>query len=124
MKCPTAARAKLLSSRAMSLLQAAERGAVYHADNLDVLARIGDESVDLVYIDPPFNTGKTQRKLTLKTSRDDAGDRIGFGGHRYRTERVGASAYIDRFDDYLAFLEPRMRHAQRMLKPSGSLYFH
>jgi site-specific DNA-methyltransferase (adenine-specific) len=108
----------------MSLLGSTERGAVYHADNLDVLSRIADESVDLVYIDPPFNTGKTQRKLTLKTSRDEAGDRVGFGGRRYRTEHVAHSAYEDRFDDYLAFLAPRLSHAQRVLKPSGSLYFH
>ena len=110
--------------RRMSLLSAAERGAVYHADNLDVLARIADQSVDLVYIDPPFNTGKTQRKLTLKTQRAADGDRVGFGGRLYRTERLAAMAYDDRFDDYLAFLEPRLRHAFRVLKPSGSLYFH
>jgi site-specific DNA-methyltransferase (adenine-specific) len=110
--------------RAMSLLSAGVRGAVYHADNLEVLARIADASVDLVYIDPPFNTGKVQRKLTLKTQRDEDGDRVGFGGRRYRTEQLATSAYADRFDDYLAFLEPRLMHAQRMLKPSGSLYFH
>jgi site-specific DNA-methyltransferase (adenine-specific) len=37
---------------------------------------------------------------------------------------VGSLRYEDRFDDYLAFLEPRLRHAQRLLKPTGSLYFH
>jgi site-specific DNA-methyltransferase (adenine-specific) len=108
----------------MSLLSEAELGAVYRADNLDVLARIDDASVDLVYIDPPFNTGKKQKRLTLKTRRASDGDRVGFGGRRYRTERLGSIAYQDRFDDYLAFLEPRLREAQRVLKPSGSLYFH
>jgi site-specific DNA-methyltransferase (adenine-specific) len=108
----------------MSLLSEAELGAVFEADNLELLARIADASVDLVYIDPPFNTGKTQRRLTLKTERADDGDRVGFGGQRYRTERLAATAYADRFDDYLAFLEPRVREAHRVLKPSGSFYFH
>src|SRR4051812_1561319 len=108
----------------MSLLDRAELGAVYHADNLDVLARIADASVDLIYIDPPFNTGKSQKRLTLKTRRAADGDRVGFGGHRYHTEQVASLAYADRFDDYLGFLEPRLRHAQRVLKPHGSLYFH
>jgi site-specific DNA-methyltransferase (adenine-specific) len=102
----------------------AERGAVYCADNLAVLPSIADGSVDLVYIDPPFNTGKVQRKLTLKTRRNADGDRIGFGGRRYQTEQLAAVAYDDRRDDYLAFLEPRIRHAHRVLKPTGSLYFH
>jgi site-specific DNA-methyltransferase (adenine-specific) len=102
----------------------AERGTVYRADNLQVLPRLADASVDLVYVDPPFNTGKTQRRLTLKTRRAEDGDRVGFGGRRYRTEQLAESSYRDRWDDYLAFLEPRLRHAHRVLKPSGSLYFH
>lgn len=108
----------------MSLLGAGELGAVHHADNLEVLARTDDASVDLVYIDPPFNTGKSQNRLTLKTVRDEAGDRVGFGGARYRTEQLAQVAYQDRWDDYLGFLEPRLRHAHRVLKPAGSLYFH
>jgi site-specific DNA-methyltransferase (adenine-specific) len=108
----------------MSLLAAGESGAIYHGDNLELLPRVPDGSVDLVYIDPPFNTGKTQRRLTLKTSRADDGDRVGFGGRRYRTEQVAEAAYEDRFDDYLAFLEPRLRHAHRVLALHGSFYFH
>jgi site-specific DNA-methyltransferase (adenine-specific) len=98
--------------------------AVYCADNLEVLAGIGDGSVDLIYIDPPFNTGKIQRRWTLKTTRDEAGERIGFAGRRYRTEQLATSAYADHFDDYLAFLEPRLREAHRVLKPTGSFYLH
>jgi len=101
-----------------------ERGAVYCADNLEVLPRIADATVDLVYIDPPFNTGKAQRRITLRTRRAADGDRIGFGGQRYQTEQLASVAYGDSFDDYLAFLEPRLRHAHRVLKPTGSLYFH
>ena len=94
------------------------------ADNLTALAEIADESVDLVYIDPPFNTGKTQRRTQLRTVRDDSGDRTGFAGRRYRSEQLGVREFADRFDDYLAFLAPRVEHARRVLKPEGSFYFH
>lgn len=99
-------------------------GLVCHADNLDVLPRIAAESVDLIYIDPPFNTGRTQRRVQLRTVRDEAGDRTGFGGQRYRSERLGQRAYADTFGDYEAFLAPRLQHAHRMLAPHGSLYVH
>ena len=94
------------------------------ADNLAALPTLADGSIDLIYIDPPFNTGKAQRRLTLRTVRDGVGDRTGFQGQRYRTEELGRSAYADEFDDYLAFLEPRLREAYRVLASSGSLYFH
>jgi len=108
----------------MELPTAQEPGVVHQSDNLALLERIPNASVDLIYIDPPFNTGKTQRKLTRKTVRDDDGDRTGFGGKRYRTEQLAQSAYEDRYDDYLAFLEPRLRQAHRVLAPTGSFYFH
>jgi site-specific DNA-methyltransferase (adenine-specific) len=101
-----------------------ERGLVVHADNLEVLRHVASESVDLVYIDPPFNTGRAQIRDVLRTQRDPAGDRVGFQGERYRTERLARRGFADRFDDYLAFLEPRIVEAQRVLKPTGSLYFH
>ncbi len=97
---------------------------LHHADNLEVLPRIEDESVDLVYIDPPFNTGKAQARVRLRTVADEAGDRTGFGGRRYRTEVVGASAFDDAFDDYLGFLAPRLEQAWRVLTKSGTLYVH
>jgi site-specific DNA-methyltransferase (adenine-specific) len=84
-----------------------------------------DASIDLVYVDPPFNTGRVQKRTRMRTVRDDDGDRTGFAGHRYRTERVSVDAgFEDTFDDYLAFLEPRIREAHRVLSPSGSFYFH
>jgi site-specific DNA-methyltransferase (adenine-specific) len=94
------------------------------ADNLAVLPEIAAESVDLIYVDPPFNTGKRQRREQLKTVRSGQGDRVGFGGQRYRTVRLGSSDFADQFDDYLGFLEPRIQQAHRVLKPTGSLYFH
>jgi site-specific DNA-methyltransferase (adenine-specific) len=94
------------------------------ADNLVALGGIPDASVDLVYLDPPFNTGRTQTREYLRTPRAAGGDRRGFGGRRYRTLRLGARAFPDRFDDYLGFLEPRLREARRVLRPTGSLYLH
>ncbi len=93
-------------------------------DNLELLARFGDETFQLAYLDPPFNTGRTQRRLTLATSADANGDRIGFGGRRYATRLLQESSYRDSFDDYLAFLEPRLRETRRVLRDDGTLYFH
>lgn len=95
------------------------------ADNMDVLPRIPDESVPLVYIDPPFNTG-SQRKLSrIQTTRDNDGDRIGFKGQRYRTTTLGeVGTYSDAYDDYLAFFEPRLRELYRVLTVTGSLFLH
>lgn len=99
---------------------------VVHGECLDVLRSIPDASVDLIYVDPPFNTGRVQRRDRVRTVADDAaGDRTGFAGRRYRTERVGVdSGFVDTFDDYLGFLEPRLREAHRVLRKAGSLYFH
>src|SRR5664280_2703668 len=94
-------------------------------DNLTVLGSLPDDSIDLVYIDPPFNTGKRQTLRRLRTIRDEeVGDRTGFGGRRYRTIQVGSTSYVDVHDDYLDFLEPRLAEIRRVLRPSGSLYLH
>jgi site-specific DNA-methyltransferase (adenine-specific) len=98
--------------------------AIHHGDNLELLARLPDDAFALVYIDPPFNTGREQRRLTLATAADPDGDRVGFGGRRYRTTVVRESAYDDRHDDFLAFLEPRLREARRVLRRDGTLYVH
>lgn len=97
---------------------------IHFGDNLDVLMAMEDSSVDLIYIDPPFNTGKRQGRTQIKTIRSDSGDRTGFQGRRYQTIKVGARAFADTFDDYLAFLEPRLREAHRVLALHGTLYFH
>ncbi len=102
-----------------------ERGRIVLADNLAVLAETPDDSVDLIYVDPPFNTGQRQTLERLKTVHDEAdGDRTGFQGRRYLTLRLGASSYEDIFDDYMAFLEPRLREFRRVLKSTGTLYVH
>ena len=97
---------------------------IYFADNLTTLQSLPSSSVDLIYIDPPFNTGHTQSRTQLRTERSDEGDRTGFAGNRYATVKVGSKAYGDVFDDFIAFIEPRLREAYRLLKPNGSLYFH
>ncbi|MDQ3705521.1 MAG: site-specific DNA-methyltransferase [Chloroflexota bacterium] len=83
-----------------------------------------DASVDLIYIDPPFNTGKKQQRNSLQTVRSEHGNRTGFGGRRYETVNLATQAYRDAFDDYLAFLQPRLLEAHRVLSSTGSLYFH
>jgi site-specific DNA-methyltransferase (adenine-specific) len=95
-------------------------------DNLQVLQKMQTASIDLIYIDPPFNTGRRQARKQMKTIRDDSGDRTGFGGKRYRTEVLAAqpAGYTDQFDDFVGFLRPRMIEAHRILSPTGSLFFH
>nr|MBA2794887.1 site-specific DNA-methyltransferase [Thermoleophilaceae bacterium] len=86
---------------------------------------LDDESFQLIYIDPPFNTGKRQGRRTLQTTADgEGGDRTGFGGRRYRTRLLAESSYADHFDDYLSFLMPRFEHARRLLTVSGTFYLH
>ncbi|NMC54752.1 MAG: site-specific DNA-methyltransferase [Chloroflexi bacterium] len=98
---------------------------IYFGDNLPILQSLPDESIDLIYIDPPFNTGKTQGRTQIQTVRDETnGDRVGFGGRSYRTVELANRAYHDRFDDFLGFLEPRLHEAYRLLAPHGSIYFH
>ncbi len=98
---------------------------VIFADNLDVLRSLPDGGVDLIYVDPPFNTGRKQERRSIRTVRDEVGgDRVGFQGNRYRTVEVGSTAYADSFDDYLSFLEPRFREARRVLKANGSFFLH
>ena len=94
-------------------------------DNLDALAAIPDGAAALVYIDPPFNTGKPQTRERIRAVRDDVhGDRTGFQGRRYRTVRLGASSFPDAFDDYTGFLAPRVEQARRILAPTGSFFLH
>ena len=98
---------------------------VYHLDNLAFLRAMPENLVDLIYIDPPFNTGKVQARRHLRTTRDADGDRQGFGGKNYRTEVLGIQDYEDRLGDgFLDFLEVRLREAWRVLKPTGSIYLH
>lgn len=95
------------------------------ADNLEFLRTVENGSVDLIYIDPPFNTGKRQERRRMKTVRDEQnGDRTGFQGKRYRTIDLGTTGWDDAFDDFMSFLGPRLEEAHRVLSPTGSFFLH
>jgi site-specific DNA-methyltransferase (adenine-specific) len=93
-------------------------------DNASVLERLPAGMFDLVYLDPPFNTGRAQARRTLSVIADDGGDRIGFGGRRYSSRLLRTLSYDDAYADYLAFLEPRLARARELLSAHGTLYFH
>jgi site-specific DNA-methyltransferase (adenine-specific) len=98
---------------------------IFFGDNMDILHdHVASETVNLIYIDPPFNTGKTQTRTTIAVQRDEAGDRVGFQGKRYRSITMGTSSFEDAFDDYIAFMEPRLKESHRVLTPDGSLFLH
>lgn len=97
---------------------------IIHGDCLEVLPRFADGSFQLIYVDPPFNTGRAQTRRTLAIVPDEQGDRTGFAGRRYSTSLLAESSYRDCFDDYLSFLAPRLEHARRLLAGEGTLYFH
>jgi site-specific DNA-methyltransferase (adenine-specific) len=97
---------------------------VFFGDNLEILSIIPDQTVSLIYIDPPFNSGRQQTRTQIKTVRDPQGDRIGFMGSSYKSQEIGTKMYADIFDDYASFIRPRMEEAYRILAPNGSLYFH
>lgn len=101
------------------------RDNILHGDNLALLPQLPGGAFQMIYIDPPFNTGKDQTRKTLETVGDDeAGDRRGFAGRSYSTRLLAESSYRDSFDDYLAFLAPRLEEARRLLDETGTLYFH
>ena len=95
-------------------------------DNLDALRGIPDGAVDLVYVDPPFNTGGPQVRRTMRATRVDTGTPglVGFNGARHRRDEVGRMSWDDAYDDYLGFLMPRLAEARRVLAPEGTLYVH
>ena len=97
---------------------------VFQGDNADVLASLPDGAFQTIYIDPPFNTGKVQARQTIKTTRSESGDRIGFKGQSYTTIKGKVTGYNDLFEDYWAFLEPRLEEAWRLLSETGTLYLH
>lgn len=71
---------------------------VYLSENLKILKSLPSNSVELIYIDPPFNTGNVQKRKGIQ--------------------------YEDSFTDFLGFLKPRLKEAYRILTDHGSLFFH
>jgi len=108
----------------VSLPQRPSADQILLGDCLELLPRFADGSFQLIYIDPPFNTGQAQTRKTLQTVAEEGGDRVGFQGRRYATRLLSESSYRDSFEDYLAFLAPRLEQAHRLLEREGALYFH
>lgn len=95
-----------------------------HADNLAAMRALPDESMQLVYLDPPFNTGRTQLRRTTRSVRDPEGAHLGFTGTSYTRTVEALSSYDDEFADYWSFLAPRLIEAHRVLRDDGTLYLH
>lgn len=97
---------------------------VIHGDNGKILPHLPAESFQMIYLDPPFNTGRRQARQTLSTRRSSTGTRVGFQGQTYETVKGSLFSYNDSFQDYWEFLEPRLEQALRLLKPEGTFYLH
>jgi site-specific DNA-methyltransferase (adenine-specific) len=97
---------------------------ILHGDNAVVLPTLPSGFARLIYIDPPFNTGKTQRRARMKVSRSEDGSRVGFGGKRYSVEAIASTSYDDDFEDYAAWLMPRIEASLRCLTADGSIFVH
>jgi len=100
------------------------RNRIVYAENLSYMRTLPDGAFRLIYIDPPFNTGKAQQRARMRVVASDQGERIGFGDRRYHVQLYDSPAYQDAYEDYLGFLEPRLREAYRLLTPDGSLFVH
>ncbi len=97
---------------------------VVAGDNLAVVKSLPSESFTLVYLDPPFNTGRVQRRQTTTAVRSGTATVAGFKGQLYERIKGDLRAYDDVFDDYWEFLEPRLIEAWRLLADDGTLYLH
>jgi site-specific DNA-methyltransferase (adenine-specific) len=97
---------------------------VIHGDNLEVTTHLPDGAFTLVYLDPPFNTGRSQRRQSTTSVRSTSGAITGFKGLQYERIRGDLMSYDDHFEDYWSFLEPRLAEAWRLLADDGTLYLH
>jgi len=97
---------------------------ILEGDNLSLLPTLPRAFARLVYIDPPFNTGRRQARERMQVKTADAGERVGFGGRRYEVEHLESPTYEDDFDDYILFLITRIEAALPCLTPDGSLFVH
>ena len=97
---------------------------IFLGDNLEILKSMPDESFQLIYIDPPFNTGRSQVRTNRSSKQSDTGQSLGFGGKRYEQVVESVLSYDDEFSDYWGFIEPRLKEAWRLLDQTGTLYLH
>jgi site-specific DNA-methyltransferase (adenine-specific) len=94
---------------------------IIFGDCLDALKTIESESVTTIFVDPPFNTHKTQKRNRIKATASDEG-RSGFGGRKYQVEDINSASYKDSFDDFEGFLMPRIKESIRTLTKDGSIF--
>ncbi len=104
--------------------QSSATGKILFGDNLELLKQIPSEACRLIYIDPPFNTRKTQKRDRIQVAQDAAGDRRGFGNARYSVVHLDSPEYLDHFDDFVAYMKPRLQEAYRVLAKDGSFFLH
>jgi len=120
---------------------------LYYGDNLDVLRQhVPDESVDLVYLDPPFNSNASYNVLFVERSGEQSAAQIKAFDDTWRWDQAAAAAYEETVEAggdvsramqafrtilgtnnmlaYLAMMAPRLIELRRVLKPTGSLYLH
>ena len=109
---------------AVPLPATAGAGLIVHGEALALLRELPGGCAGLVYVDPPFNTGVHRAGFRLKTVRDDSGERRGFAGERYRSDRINVAGFADSFADYLGWLRPRLVESRRVLAEHGTLYLH
>lgn len=99
-------------------------GVIIEGDNAAILPTLPEGSFRLIYVDPPFNTGRVQRRQSTRSVRATQSGRLGFQGQRYEVVKEKVTSYDDRFADYWGFLEPRLEQAWRLLSEDGTLYLH
>ena len=120
---------------------------LFYGDNLDVLERhVADESVDLVYLDPPFNSNTNYNVLFAERDGTQAAAQIKVFDDTWRWDEGAARAYADVVEAggrvsqamqafrtfigendmlaYLSMMAPRLVELRRVLKATGSLYLH
>jgi len=93
-----------MSKRPSSLV---DTRVIYCGDNLDQLPKLPDGCIDLIYIDPPFNSNRNYEVFWGETKERRS----------FEDRHASTAAYID-------FMRPRCMELARVLKPTGSFYYH
>jgi site-specific DNA-methyltransferase (adenine-specific) len=115
---------KVLKKIVLSKAGKLPTNSIVFSDNIEALKSIPDNSINLIYVDPPFNTGIVQTRQITKAVKDENGTQKGFKGEKYTFEKTEQFSYNDSFEDFWGFLEPRLKEAKRILADTGTLYVH
>lgn len=97
---------------------------VVQQDAIEYLENQPFNSIDLIYVDPPFGTGEKQELKTIKSERTGGDGHIGFGGNKYSHRIINSMSYPDIWPDYLAFVDTWLSLAKNVLKDTGLIYIH